>query len=192
MGTVSGMAAVYAFAPEKISLSILLVAWLLFVPIDFVRLNFPSINEVLLHLFRPIMRDNEVQKIAGTTYLLSGVMIVAFVFPRDIVLLTLLFLAFADPIASYFGIKFGKDKIFGHKSLQGSLAAFFVCAMLTFGFLFTHNLLLDRILVVSLLGGLIGSLAELIPIYKLDDNFTLPIFSSTFLWLLFLLFGAFS
>jgi diacylglycerol kinase (CTP) len=192
MTSVSCMAAVYAFAPEKVSLTILIVAWFLFVPVDFVRQKFPVINEVLIHLFKPVMRDSEVNKIAGTSYLLTGVMIVAFVFPKDIVLLTLLFLAFADPIASYFGIRFGKDKIFGHKSLQGSLAAFLVCTALTFGFLYTHNLLLDRILVVSLLGGLIGALAELVPVYKLDDNLTLPVLSGTFLWLLFMLFGAFA
>lgn len=192
MGAVSAMAAFYAFAPSKVSLTTIVIAWLLFVPIDFIRQKVPAINEVLIHVFKPLMRDSEINKIAGTSYLLTGVLVIAFVFPRDIVLLTILFLAFADPIASYFGIRFGKDKIFGHKSLQGSLAAFFVCAMLTFGFLFTNNLLLDRIVVVSLLGGLIGSLAELIPISKLDDNLTLPLISSTFLWLLFVIFGAFA
>ena len=129
---------------------------------------------------------------AGTSYLLTGVSIIALIFPQEIVLLTLLFLAFADPIASYFGIKFGKDKIFGHKSLQGTVAAFFVCAILCFAFFYTHNLLLDRLIVVSLLGGLIGSLAELIPIGKLDDNLTLPVMSAIFLYFMFLLFGAFA
>lgn len=192
MASVSMMAAVYAVASEKLSLTILVMAWLLFVPVDFIRQRVPMVNEILIHLFRPIMRDSEVQKVAGTSYLLTGVLIVVFIFPKEVVLLTLLFLAFADPIASYFGIRYGKDKIFGHKSLQGSLAAFIVCAVLTFGFLFSNNLLLDRIIVVSLLGGLIGALAELIPVYKLDDNLTLPILSSTSLWLLFLLFGALS
>ena len=192
MATVSAMAAFYAFAPERVSLTILVVAWLLFVPVDFLRHFNSSLNDVLTHLFRPIMRDHEVNKVAGTSYLLTGVALVAFVFQREIVLLTLLFLAFADPIASYFGIKFGKDKLIGHKSLQGTLAAFFVCAVLSFSFLYAHNLLMDRLVVFSLLAGLIGALAELIPIWKLDDNLTLPILSSTFLWVLFSLFGAFS
>lgn len=184
------LAAVYAYMPEKVSLTILVVAWLLFVPVDFLRQKNKTLNDVLVHLFRPVMRDSELKKIAGTSYLLTGVLIISFVFPREVVLLTMLFLAFADPIASYFGIRFGKDKIFGHKSLQGSLAAFFVCAVLCFAFLFSHNLLVDRIIVVSLLGGLIGALAELIPISKLDDNLTLPILSSISLWVLFFLFGA--
>jgi dolichol kinase len=190
ISSVGGMAAIYAFVPEKISLLILATSWLLFVPLDFLRQRRPAINDFLLHAFRPIMRDSELHHLAGTSYLLTGVGIVVLIFPREVVLLTLLFLALADPIASYFGIKFGKDKILGHKSLQGTLAAFTVCTVLCFAFLYTHSILLDRLIVVSLLGGVIGALAELIPIGKLDDNLTLPLLSSTFLYLLFSLFGA--
>lgn len=190
MGAVGGMAAIYAYAPERLSLIILLVSWVLFVPLDFLRHRYAAINEFLVHAFKPIMRDSELNRLAGTSYLLTGVTIIDLLFPREVVLLTLLFLALADPIASYFGIKFGKDKILGHKSLQGTLAAFVVCTSLCFVYLYTHNMLLDRLIVVSLLGGLIGALAELIPIGKLDDNLTLPLLSGTFLYLLFSLFGA--
>jgi dolichol kinase len=190
MGSVGAMAAIYAYAPERVSLSILAVAWLLCVPIDFLRHFYPALNELLTHLFRPIMRDVERNKVAGTSYLLTGVSFVAFLFQRDVILLTLLFLAFADPMASYFGIRFGKDKLFGHKSLQGTLAAFLVCFLLSLAFLYSHNLLMDRWVVFSLLAGLSGALAELIPIWKLDDNLTLPVLSSTSLWILFSLFGA--
>jgi diacylglycerol kinase (CTP) len=192
MGGVSMIAALYANLPEKTSLLCLCIAWVLFVPVDILRLKYPALNDLLVHAFRPIMRQHEIDRIAGTSYLLTGITIVALLFPREIVLLTMLFLAFADPIASYFGIRFGKDKIFGEKSLQGSLAAFFVCSILTFYFLSSHWLMMDRLVVVSLLGGLIGALAELIPIWKLDDNFTLPMLSSTALWMLFSVFGAFS
>lgn len=191
MGGVSVIAAFYAYLPETTALLSLAIAWVMFVPVDLLRLKYPVLNDVLVHMFRPIMRQHEVDRIAGTSYLLTGVTLVAVLFPREIVLLTMMFLAFADPIASYFGIRFGKDKIFGEKSLQGTLAAFFVCSILTFYFLSSHGLFMDRLVVVSLLGGLIGALAELIPIWKLDDNFTLPMLSSTALWLLFSVFGAF-
>lgn len=188
---VSGMAATYAFLPRSTCLLILGVAWILFVPPDFLRQKSASLNDFLMHIFRPIMRESEAHGLAGTTFLLTGVTLVVLIFPRDIVLLTLMFLAFADPCASIFGILYGKDKIFGHKSVQGSLAAFLVCALLTAGFLSTRGILVDRLLIVSLLGGLVGAMAELIPVGKLDDNLTLPVFSATFLWLLFILFGAF-
>ncbi len=189
---VSIMAAFYAYAPETWSLTILMVSFFLFVPLDFARQRSKTLNDLMILLFKPIMRQSEVNKLAGTTFLITGTMIVAYLFPRDVVLLTLLFLAFADPVASYFGIRFGKDKIFGEKSLQGSLAAFFVCTIVTYLFLNFNGLLLERILIVSLIGGLIGALAELIPIWKLDDNLTLPVLSASALWLVFSLFGAFA
>lgn len=192
MAGVSFIAFLYSYLPEKVSIIALLVSWLLFVPLDFLRQKRPALNEVMVAVFKPIMRQSELHRIAGTTYLLSGLLIVTVLFPPQIVLLTMLFLAFADPIASYFGIRYGKDKIFGNKSLQGSLAAFFVCAILTFAFLNYHWMMMDRIVIISLLGGLIGSLAELIPIWKLDDNLTLPLLSSTALWMLFAIFGALS
>lgn len=192
MGGVSLIAAVYSQIPEKTSLILLTLSWLLFVPADILRLKNPALNDLLVHMFRPIMRQNEVNRIAGTSYLLTGLCLVSFIFPREIVLLTMMFLAFADPIASYFGIVYGKDKIFGEKSLQGTMAAFFVCAILTFYYLTSNWMLMDRLVIVSLLGGLIGALAELIPIFKLDDNLTLPLVSATSLYILFQIFGAFS
>jgi len=192
MSGVFFMFLLYVYLPPAVSMSILVVAWALFVPFDFARQKYPSLNDFAVHAFKPIMRQSEVKKLAGTTFLLSGVLIVNVLFPRPVAALTLLFLAFADPIASYFGILYGKDKIFGHKSIQGFMAAFFVCAALTLAFLLYHNYLTDRVIVVSLLAGLVGAFAELIPIGKLDDNLTLPLMSAVGLSILFYFFGFFA
>lgn len=190
MGSVAFMALFYSLVPESVSLWCLIIGAIVIVPMDFMRLRNPQLNEVLVRWFRVIIRKSEVDRLSGSSYLVVGVLLVVLLFPRDVVLLTLLFLAFADPVASYFGIRFGKDKIFGHKSLQGTMAAFAVCTLVTFLFLSNKGILPERILVVSLIGGLIGALAELIPIGKLDDNFTLPVLSGTALWMIFGLFGA--
>lgn len=182
----------YTYLPPKVSLTALIIAFLLFVPADFIRLKIPAFNEFVTHAFKPIMRKSEVNRLAGTTYLITGVLLIDLLFPRQIVGLTLLFLAFADPIASYFGILYGKDKIFGHKSIQGFMAAFFVCALVTFCYLFFSNILQDHIIIITLLAGLIGAFAELVPIGKLDDNLTLPLMSAIGLTILFYFFGFFS
>ncbi len=192
MTAVFAMFLAYVFLPKEVSFALLVIGWLLFVPFDFLRHRYAVLNDFAVHAFKPIMRQSEVKKLAGTTFLLSGVLIVYVIFPRPIVALTLLFLAFADPIASYFGILYGKDKIFGHKSIQGFMAAFFVCAGLTMAFLLYNNYLTDRVIVVSLLAGLVGAFAELIPIGKLDDNLTLPLMSAVGLSILFYFFGFFA
>lgn len=187
--TVFLMAVVYYYLPNQWSGLVLFAACLIFIPLDFLRKKNEKLNRILLRLFQPIIRQNEVQGIAGTTYLLAGVFVVYLFAPREIMLLTLLYLAFADPIASYVGIKFGKTKIFNGKSLQGSSAAFFVCAAMTFIVLSFQNLFVDHIWLLSVLGGLLGSAAEAIPIGKLDDNFSIPVVSAIGLWILFSLFG---
>lgn len=176
--------------PYWLSMSILAVTWFAFVPADLLRLYNPQLNRIVTRWFRLIMRKNELDRPAGTTYLITGVLFIGYVFPAEIVGLSLLFLAFADPIASYYGIRYGKDKIFGHKSVQGFLAAYVVCFIATFAFLYFKNIS-EYILVVSLISGLIGALAELIPIAKIDDNFTMPVLSSIGLYFIFTFFNLF-
>ena len=159
--------------------------------IDLIRQVSPKLNDFVVHAFRGIMRQGEVDKLSGNTYLLAGVFTIVFLFPPVIVQLTLLFLAFADPIASLIGVKYGRDKIWGNKSLQGFLAALFVCTILTLIYCSYHNLMSNRIFAVSLSAGLVGALSELIQIGKLDDNLTLPIISASGLYGLFLIFGGF-
>jgi dolichol kinase len=118
-------------------------------------------------------------------------MFVLAVFDRNIVTLTLLFLAFGDPIASFCGIRFGKDKILGHKTLQGTLGAFVACTTIAGIYYYFNNLMAERLLIVAPLSGLIGAVAELLPIGKLDDNLTFPIVGSTLLWILFQVYGGF-
>ncbi len=176
------------FLPFWICMSLLVIGWIAFVPADIIRLKNPELNTMIAKSFKLIMRQNELDRLAGTTYLITGTILIASLFPKSIVSLSLLFLAFADPIASYVGIRFGKDKIFGHKSVQGFMAAFVVCSILTYTFLYVFNIN-EYILIVSLLAGLIGALAELIPVAKLDDNFTMPVLSSIGLFIVFYLFN---
>lgn len=182
---------IYHNLSRSLSLQLITFFASLFVLIDVMRAYSPKLNKVLLSLFHPIMREHERSSLAGTSYLLVGTFLIVFLFPKSIVTLSLIFLAVADPVAGYVGALYGKDKIMGEKSLQGFMAAFACCSCLSALFFFIHNMMLDRLLIVSILSGLIGAFAELIPILKLDDNFTFPVVSSIGLWLLFYLFGGF-
>lgn len=181
--------AIYYVCPSEYVLPALMAVLVLFVPVDLLRQKNPKINRMVLKVFGPIMRKGEVDGIAGTTWLIAGVTVVAYFCPRAIVSLTLLFLAFADPLASFVGIRFGRIKIFGRKTLEGFLTAYFVCALATYIFLSMTADFGPALIWISLIAGLIGSLAELVPVGKLDDNFTMPVLSALGLYILFLAFG---
>lgn len=159
--------------------------------IDVFRQRSEGFNRGVLKVMGFLMRENERTGIAGTTYLLIGVLIIVAIFPPSVVMLSLLFLAIADPVASYYGIRYGRDKLIGRKSLQGSMAAFFVCVMISAIYFFAHNMMTERILIVSILAGFIGAVSEIIPVGDLDDNLVLPVVSSCLLWIVYFFFGGF-
>lgn len=183
--------AIYRAVSRPVALQLISVATIVFVTSDVVRLFFPPLNRQLTKLFRPFMRDHEQHALAGTTFLLIGVLIIIALFPKPIVMLALLFLAIADPLASFVGILYGRDKILGHKSLQGTGAAFVACSLIALIYFYAHGWMTDRIIIVSLLAGVIGAGSELIPIFKIDDNLTFPIVCSSLLHALFWVFGGF-
>jgi diacylglycerol kinase (CTP) len=186
------IAAIYNFESIKICWIIIVTALLIVVPLDFLRLSQPSLNRAALAVFGPVMRRHESSGLSGMSYLLIACPFLLFLNVRPVVTLTLLFLAFGDPIASFFGIRYGKDRILGNKTLQGTMASFVVCTVIAGVFYYFNNLMTERLFIVVPLSGLIGALAELIPIGKLDDNLTFPVVGSILLWLLFKVYGGFA
>lgn len=189
MGGVFLLFLVYRFLSEELAIYVFGALFVFALSVDVIRLRSTFVNDLIMMFFKPLMRSNEVHSYAGTTFLMAGVLVSALVFPKVIVSLTLLFLAFADPLASFVGIKYGKDKIFGHKSIQGFVTAFLVCTLIAMTYFYIRGVFGIRTFAVSLLSGLVGAVAELLPIGKIDDNLTLPLLSSLGLFILFYFFG---
>lgn len=181
--------ALYLKVPPERSVVTALSLAALIVAIDWARLYFSRFNRTLSWLFQAVMRESERDRMAGVSYMLIGVAVIVVLFPRFPVILSLLFLGVADPLASYFGIRYGRDKLIGQKSVQGTLAAFITCFILSFGFFYYMNLMRERLFIVCLISGLIGAASELIPIGKWDDNLVFPVLSATLLTGLFYIFG---
>lgn len=189
---VIAMVVVHTITPQWLSWMLLVGVAVPLVAFDFLRLRYERLNQITPKLFGLIMRRKELNHITGTTYLFFGTILILFFFPHPIVSLSLLFLACADPLASYVGIKYGTLKVLGKKTFEGSLAAFVVCTLISLVFYNQKGLMTDHWIVVSLLSGLIGAASELIPLAKIDDNFTQPVMNSLFLYGLFSLYGGFA
>ena len=101
-------------------------------------------------------------------YYATSLLVCVLIYSPKITMGAIVCLAVGDPAAGISGRMIGKHRIRG-KSIEGALVNFLIC----FG--------LIRILVPSLLvaaaGALAGALIELLPIPRLDDNITVPIFS---------------
>ena len=159
--------------------------------IEFTRFHFKKFNKYVQKTLAPFLRTNEMNSFSGLTSMVLGCWLAIILFPKNIVTLALYFLATADPIASYFGLKYGKDRLVANKTLQGSIAAFVVCTVVSFFYYFVNDLMIDRLFIVSLLSGLIGTFAELLAVGRINDNFSIPVFGSLGLWVVFYIFGGF-
>ncbi|MBX9768969.1 MAG: hypothetical protein K2X47_16970 [Bdellovibrionales bacterium] len=164
-------------------------AWFLLVPLDYLRLRSYRLKKTAVTLLSRIMRTEELSKMSSMTWLLSGSWISIVLFPRDVATLSLLLLAFGDPVASIFGIIYGRDRLLRKKTLQGTLAGFAICTAVGATYYFSTGLMIERIVLVSILTGVIGAVSEIVPVANLDDNLTSPTISSL---LLMGLFGLFS
>lgn len=187
---VMAMFVLYLFLSQPQALKTALVISGILIGLDVLRLFIPFLNRLLIKLFGPFLRQHETHRLTAASSMLLGVTFSIFLFPKDVVLLSLLMLAMADPAAALIGIRFGKDRLLGTKTLQGTLAAFFICFLIALAYFSYFQILQSRFLLASLLVGVIGAISELVPLFKWDDNLTFPVISSSLIYGLFYLFGA--
>ena len=156
--------------------AILGVVLALVMSMEYSRSRWEWVNSVALKVMGPIMRDTEVNEITGIPFYMASCLFAYLIFPYHITILSILYLAFGDPFSSFFGVLYGRNKIFPNKSLQGTLGGFLVCFLVTILYLHLAGVAPEKILVLSILGGFAGSFAELLPL-NVDDNFSIPVVS---------------
>ncbi len=167
-----------------------LVACLLYV-VEQVRVNYPEAAVRFLPITKFLIRAEEQLKESAMVPYLIAVLLTIITFPKEIALVGIYTLAFADPLSAIIGIRFGKHKISENRTVEGSVAFFictFVCCLTVMsGYYYGITL---GIFMISLALGVLGTLLDLFPV-KIDDNLTIPLFISTMLWILTTLFGFF-
>lgn len=144
---------------------------------DLIRIRYKPINSFTLKIMGPFMRRSEREGLSGFPFYALGVALSLFFYHKDIAILSIMFLVFSDPLSSFFGVLYGKDKIMPNKSLQGAVAGFFTCYLITLFYVMNSTTLGAHILVFSVVAGIIGTASELISAFNIDDNLTIPVLS---------------
>ncbi len=158
--------------------------------LEALRLRNPAINEKMIRFWGGILRAEEMHRLSTIPQYVSASMIAVGLFPKPVAILSILYLACGDPMASFFGILYGhKGRRFANgKSLVGTLAGVTVCTLVTVIYLKSISFSDESVLFLSILGGLAGGMAEMLP-FDIDDNFIIPVVSGFALWLGFLILG---
>jgi dolichol kinase len=159
--------------------------------VDFIRINYSEFNTRVLKVLSPVMRDSEENSFSGFPFYALGIALSLFFYDERIAVLSIIFLVFADPIASIIGVSYGKDKILPNKSLQGTIAAFVTCAAITFLYIWEFKIDGFTLISFTICAAIIGSISELFSAFNIDDNLTIPVISGGGITLLNLIFHIF-
>jgi dolichol kinase len=144
---------------------------------DLARKKNKHFNAVVLRFMGPLMRRSEREGLSGLPFYALGCALSLYFYHEDLAILSIMFLIFSDPISSFFGVLYGKDKILPNKSLQGAVAGFFTCYLITLFYLMNTTTVGIHILVFAIVSGIIGASSELISAFNIDDNLTIPVLS---------------
>lgn len=151
---------------------------------ELIRLRNDKINTLVLKFMGPLMRKHEKNSCSGLPFYALGVGASLLLFEKEVALLGIFFLIFADPISSLFGILYGQNKLIPGKSLEGSMAGFVTCYLLTFVWIASQTGFSGpQVVLFCIFAGLIGSISELMSVFA-DDNLTIPLVSGAGLTIL--------
>ncbi|MCE2400967.1 hypothetical protein J4G08_08795 [Candidatus Poribacteria bacterium] len=145
------------------------------VVVEFLKWVSERFRDFFFRVFKSILRTHE-QKgaITGATYYIVSILLCIFFFEKSIAIACIFFIILGDTAAALVGKRWGRTKLIGNKSLEGSAACFIVCAAIS---LFWLNPL------VGLIGAFVATLVELLPL-RINDNLTMPLISGTVMHLM--------
>jgi acyl phosphate:glycerol-3-phosphate acyltransferase len=141
--------------------------------IDIARLKVPAMNRFFFRYFGSFLRENERGRLTGTAPYIIGIGLTLLLYRSDIATAAVCFLAVGDVAASTVGERYGRTKIAGSKTLEGTLA--FVAAAAAGGFVLgLAGIHLMHGLIIA--GALVAAAVEVLPV-PLNDNLTVPLAS---------------
>lgn len=178
-GSIIAMLYLYYMEKGELVTFLGIVASIIFIG-EQVRLKYPELSEFFSKINNILYRAEEQFEIASAMPYAASCLLIVFVFPKSIAIITVLFLALGDPLAAIVGIKYGKHKIGKNRSLEGSIAFFIISFLICFFVMKSLHASLAKVLIFSAIGGLIGAVSDFIET-RLDDNITIPLISAPFL-----------
>jgi dolichol kinase len=137
--------------------------------LDVLRLQEQRVKRLFRDFLGGMLREHEEMGLLGSTYLLLAALLAVDLFPRPVAAAALGFTVLGDGFAAIVGKAWGKTRIF-RKTLEGAAGGLVACLVWAAFLAVTGHLPWG----VLLVGALVASLAELLPI-PLDDNLAMTL-----------------
>jgi len=145
---------------------------------DIVRLLHSKIN-LFFFITKPgIFKEKEKGHFSSMTLFLLACFLITLIFNKEIAVTAMVFLIFGDMFSKFFGIQYGRTKIF-RKTLEGSIGFFIACFVSGY---FLLSYFPSLTIWIILIGAIVAALTEMLPI-AVDDNLTVGIISAAMMFL---------
>jgi len=166
----------YVFQDKRFFLISLFFFVLIFLAIDLFREKNKYIKILFNLFFNRMMRKHELNgALTGASWVMISAFFTILIFPKNIAILSLIFMSVGDTVAGLVGRRIGKLKI-GEKTLEGFLFGFLVCAIISYNYkLIPFS--------ISIYGSLVGMIFEVLPL-PLDDNLKIPLSSASIMFVI--------
>ncbi|MGH2574937.1 MAG: diacylglycerol/polyprenol kinase family protein [Ignavibacteria bacterium] len=179
----------YYFLNKEIVLSILIPILVLMLIFEILKYKYDFVYDLYLKWFKIMLRDHELRRgkvrINGASWLLLADVLCIIIFPKLIAITGMLLLSLSDSFSAIFGRIFGKKQFVPNRSFAGSLAFFMVGIIIAFitpkYFYISKEYLLYAAVVF------ITTIVDTLNL-PVDDNFAIPIVSSSLLYILYIIF----
>ena len=166
----------YVFQDKRFFLISLFFFVLIFLAIDLFREKNKYIKILFNLFFNRMMRKHELNgALTGASWVMISAFFTILIFPKNIAILSLIFMSVGDTVAGLVGRRIGKLKI-GEKTVEGFVFGFLACAIISYNYkLMPFS--------ISIYGSLVGMIFEVLPL-PLDDNLKIPLSSASIMFVI--------
>ncbi len=172
------------FFSAKIALIILTLILIIFLELEYFRIEIGNKIPILHNIWKYVRRKKEKDKLGGDVFFLIGAILVLAVFDIKIAIAAILMTTFGDLSAALIGTRFGRHWLgfLKERAWEGIIAEFAVDIIIGFLVLFwgafgNCSLLLNwQLWIVVFVMALTATIVETL-IYKMDDNLLIPVFA---------------
>ena len=164
----------YVFQDKNFFLISLFFFVLIFLAIDIYREKNKYIKIFFDKFFNKMMRKHELNgALTGASWVMISAFVTILIFPKNIAILSLIFMSIGDTVAGLAGRRIGKLKI-GEKTVEGFVIGFLACAIISYNYKLIP-------FPISIFGSLVGMIFEVLPL-PLDDNLKIPLSSASIMY----------
>ena len=159
---------IYFFLDKPTMLIVMGVLTGIAITVELVKWFSPDFGKFFFQIFAPMLRRHERRgAMTGATYYMISAFLSVLFFSKTLAIVCIFFMVLGDLAAALVGRMWGKTKLLGTKSLEGSIACFVVCAAIA---------LVKLHPIVGIIGALVATIVEMMP-FPIDDNLTVPLVS---------------